>query len=136
MTSPGETRYCLESSFIIDLLKGLDEAINLYKEIKDAPLTITAIASVALFEILRGEEKNPEKIQSFDELRSKLVVLAFGEREAQEASNVEKTIHQKGDTIHPLDLFIGVTAKTNEAVLITRNVKDFQKIEGLDLRSY
>ena len=136
MTSTEETKYCLESSFIIDLLNGLDAAVKVYEEIKDAPLTVTAIASVVLFEILRGEEENQEKIQSFEELRKKMIVLPFGEREAEEASKVEIAIHLNNQEISPLDLLIGVTAKTNSATLITRNIKDFQKIDGLDLKAY
>jgi len=55
-----ETNYCLESNFIIDLLNGKSNAVQVYKKIKGSPL---ATASVALFEILRGEEKNQKKIQ-------------------------------------------------------------------------
>jgi len=94
MTSPEETKYCLESNFIIDLLNGKNNAVQLYEEIKNAPLAITAIASVALFEILRGKEQNQNKIQKFEELRQKIAVLPFGEREAEEASQIEKAIHK------------------------------------------
>ena len=135
MTLQEETRYCLESNFIIDLLNGKQNAVAVYEEIKDAPLTITAIASVALFEILRGKEQNQSKIQKFEELRQKLEVLSFGEREAEEASQIEKVIHQNGFTISALDLFIGATAKINGAVLIS-NDSDYNRIEGLQLKNY
>ena len=59
MTLEKETNYCLESNFIIDLLNGKSNAVELYKKIKGSPL---ATASVVLFEILRGEEKNTKKI--------------------------------------------------------------------------
>ncbi len=130
-----EIKYCLESSFIIDLLNGKENAVRVYEEIKNAPLAITAIASVALFEILRGEEQNQAKLQSFEELRQKLEVLPFGEKEAEEASRIEKVIHQNGFTISPLDLLIGATAKLNGAVLIS-NDTDYQRIEDLDLKTY
>jgi len=135
MISPEETKYCLESNFIIDLLNGKDNAVQLYEEIKNAPLAITAIASVALFEILRGREQNQDKIRKFEELRRKMTVLPFGEREAEEASQIEKAIHEIGQTISPLDLLIGATAKTNEAILVS-NDSDYQKIDGLQLRNY
>ena len=135
MTSPEETKYCLESNFIIDLLNGKNNAVQLYEEIKNVPLAITAIASVALFEILRGKEQKPEKIAKFEELRAKLTVLPFDEREAEEASNIERSIHAKGLTISPLDLLIGATAKTNGAILIS-NDSGYQRIDGLQLRTY
>lgn len=135
MTSPEEIKYCLESNFIIDLLNGKENAVSLYEEIKNAPLAITAIASVALFEILRGKEQNQNKIQKFEELRQKMTVLPFGEIEAEEASQIEKAIHQKGQTISPLDLLIGATAKTNEAILVS-NDSDYNRIDGLQLKNY
>jgi len=135
MTSQEETKYCLESNFIIDLLNGKGNAVLVYEEIKNTSLSITAIASVALFEILRGKEQNQTKIQKFEELRQTLEVLPFGEREAEEASQIEKTIHQNGFTISALDLLIGATAKTNGAILLS-NDSDYNRIEGLQLRNY
>ena len=135
MTSQEETKYCLESNFIIDLLNGKGNAVLVYEEIKNTSLSITAIASVVLFEILRGKEQNQTKIQKFEELRQTLEVLPFGEREAEEASQIEKTIHQNGFTISALDLLIGATAKTNGAILLS-NDSDYNRIEGLQLRNY
>lgn len=135
MTSLEEIKYCLENNFIIDLLNGKENAVSLYEEIKNAPLAITAIASVALFEILRGKEQNQNKIQKFEELKRKMTVLPFGEIEAEEVSQIEKAIHQKGQTISPLDLFIGATAKTNKAILVS-NDSDYNRIDGLQLKNY
>lgn len=134
-TSTKETKYCLESSFIIDLLGGKKNAVQAYEKIKNSPLAITAIASVVLFEIMRGREQKPEKIKKFEQFRRKLEVLAFGEKEAEEASRIEKAIHQKNQTVSPLDLLIGATAKTNKAILVS-NDKGYKKIAGLQVLTY
>lgn len=135
MTLQERTKYCLDTNFIIELLNGKNNAVLVYEEIKDAPLTITAISSVALFEILRGKEQNQAKLQKFEELRRMLEVLPFGEKEAEEAGQTEKDIHEKGLTIEIDDLLIGATAKTHGAILIT-NDKGFNNIDGLRLRNY
>src|SRR3990167_4881548 len=135
MTSQERTKYCLDTNFIIELLNGKDNAVLVYEEIKDAPLTITAISSVALFEILRGKEQNQTKIQKFEELRKTLEVLPFGEKEAEEAGQTEKAIREKGLNIEIDDLLIGATAKTHGATLIT-NDGGFASFEGLQLRTY
>ena len=130
------TKYCLDTNFIINLLNGMENAILVYEEIKNASLAITAIASVALFEILRGKEQNQNKIQAFNELRQKLEVLPFGEREAEEASKIEKRIDQnKLPKLDIDDLLIGATAKTNVAILVS-NDSDYQRIDGLQLKNY
>lgn len=129
-----ETKYCLDANFIINLLKGELNAVLVYNEIKNASLTIT---SVALFEILRGKEQNQNKIKGFDELRQKLEVLPFDKNNAEEASRIEKVIHQKNQIIASLDLFIGVIAKNHGAILITNDSNFDNMIEfGLQLRKY
>ena len=95
IASQEKTKYCLDTNFIIAFLDGNDNAALVYEEIKDAPLAITAIASVALFEILRGKEQNQDKIQKFEELRHKLEILPFGEKEAEEAGQKEKGVWGK-----------------------------------------
>lgn len=130
-----EVRYCLESSFIIDLLNGKKNAIQVFEEIMHAPLTIASVASIALFELLRGDEKNPKKVEQIEKLRKLLKVLPFGENEAEEASKVERAIRKRGFTISPLDLLIGTTAKTNGAILVS-NDSDYLRIEGLKVKSY
>ncbi|MBU4422125.1 type II toxin-antitoxin system VapC family toxin [Patescibacteria group bacterium] len=125
----------MESDFIINLLDGEVNAVQFYEGVKNSLLAITAVTSVTLFEILRGREQNQSKIQKFDELRRKLEVLPFGEKEAEEASRIEIALHQRGFTIEPDDLFIGATAKTNEAILVS-NDSDYNRIDGLQLKNY
>lgn len=136
IASQEKMKYCLDTNFIIAFLDGKNNAVLVYEEIKDAPLAITAIASMALFEILRGKEQNQNKIQAFNELRQKLEVLPFGEREAEEASEIEKKIDQKRlSKLDIVDLLIGATAKTNNAILVS-NDSDYDKIDGLQLKKY
>lgn len=130
--STKETNYCLESNFIIDLLSGKANAIQLYQKIKGSPL---ATASVALFEILRGDEKNQNKIDQFNELSKRLDILSFGEAEAKEASQMEKSLKSKGIQIKIPDLFIGITAKVNNTVLIS-NDSDYKNLDGLTIMNY
>ena len=125
----------MDTNFIISFLDGKENAVLVYEEIRDAQLTITAIASVVLFEILRGKEQSQIKIEKFEELRRKLEVLPFGEREAEEAGKTEKAIHKKGLNVDLPDLLIGATAKTHGAILIT-NDGGFDNFEGLQLRNY
>lgn len=134
-TSKKETKYCLESSFIIDLLSGKDNAVVTYDEIKTSPLAVMSIASVVLFEILRGKEQKPEKIRKFKEFRRRLLILPFGEKEAEEADRIEKTIRRRGENISTFDLLIGATAKINNAILVS-NDKGYDKINGLRVKNY
>ena len=132
-----KTKYCLDTNFIISFLDGKENSVLVYEEIRDAQLTITAIASVVLFEKQRGKEQRQIKIEKFEELRRKLEVLPFGEKEAEEASQTEKAIQERGLKIDIDDLLIGVTAKTHGAILVTNDHHFDSMVEfGLQLRNY
>ena len=60
---------------------------------------------------MRGREQSPEKIRKFEEFRRKLLILPFGEKEAEEADRIEKTVRKRGGTASAFDLLIGATAK-------------------------
>lgn len=132
MTLQAETKYCLESDFVIGLLRNKPNAVATYQKIKDFPLIIP---SIVMFEILRGEEEKQDKIDKFNELLKRFDILNFGEKEAREASQIDKSLKKKGERIKIPDLFIGAIAKANDTTLIS-NDADYKKIENLKLMTY
>lgn len=45
-------------------------------------------------------------------------------------------LRQRGEQIATMDLLIATAAVRHDAPLVTRNVKDFEKVPGLDVVSY
>ncbi len=43
--------FCLETTFLVDLLKGEEKAIETYKKIRDSKLSTTSISA---WELIRG----------------------------------------------------------------------------------
>jgi len=133
---------CLDSSFVIDIIKGLDEAVKREREIDLSNEEIT-IAAPAITEVIVGLHLNRTKKYSSQEEKDKvmklinsLLVLNLDKGSAILAGEIEAELENKGTIIDIEDIMIGAIAKHNNETLITRNKKHFEKIPGLKIESY
>ncbi len=118
--------YCLETSFIIDLLAGEDKSVKKYDEIAGRTLYTTSITA---YELLRLK-KDEEKIKA---LLYRLVILDFGFNEVLEAVHIEKELKKEGKMIKVFDILIAAIAKSNGYILVTSD-KHFKNIDNLNLK--
>jgi len=114
--------YALDTSFIINFLRGNERAREVYEEIKGGKLVVPA---PVLMESLRGADD----IGEFQRLET----LEFGKAEAGEATDLISYLEEKGEMIGILDIMIAATASTTDAKIVTYD-QDFQKLdEKLDI---
>lgn len=90
------------------------------------------ITSVTVFELLL-RKTNMEPVEKFI---AKTEILNFDEPAAKMASQLDKSLKQKGTPVDWRDLFIAATSIVNNCELATLNRKDFEKIEGLKLLDF
>lgn len=55
---------------------------------------------------------------------------------ASRASRIRRSLRQQGKLIGDFDILIGATALHHQIPLVTQNVEDFRRIEGLTVESY
>ncbi|MBI2451501.1 PIN domain-containing protein [Candidatus Pacearchaeota archaeon] len=128
---------CLDTSFIIDLLKGSDSAKNLMEDFESFYETIN-MASPSVVELIRGANKpkvknEREKIINF---LSSLIVLPLDKESAILAGDIEADLINRGAIIDVEDIMIAAIAIRNNEVLITKNKKHFERIKDLKIRIY
>ncbi len=133
---------CLDTSFLIDLIRGKEE-IKKIEEILGKKEESIAIASPSIVEIFKGLylKKNLANIKEneFDiisEILSSMVILNLDKKSAVLAGKIEADSINKGQLIDLEDIMIGAIAITNNEVLLTRNKKHFEKIKGLKIEGY
>jgi predicted nucleic acid-binding protein len=69
----------------------------------------------------------------WDHFFENLTILPFDSKTSQVAAKLFKELKQKNKLIAMPDLLIGATAFANNLPLATLNVKDFERIEKLEL---
>ena len=58
-------------------------------------------------------------------------ILPFGPKEAAHAADIRAGLERKGLPIGPYDILIAATALSNSSPLVTHNLKEFSKVDGL-----
>lgn len=127
-------RYCLETSFIIDFLKGAEDAIALYRAIKGQKLETT---SVVAWEILRGP-KLSGRVKEYNEVirfLDRLDILPLTLTSSRIASEIELDLKDKGRSVNLIDVLIAATAIENNSKLVTRD-EGYRNMPGLEVAFY
>ena len=133
---------CLDSSFVIDIIKGVKEAVKKEQEIDNSNEEITIPAPV-ITEIIVGLHLTRTKKYSSQEEKDKVMnlinslhVLNLDKDSAILAGEIQADLENRGEVIDIEDIMIGAIAKCNGETIITRNKKHFEKIQGLKIESY
>jgi tRNA(fMet)-specific endonuclease VapC len=128
-----------DTSFLIDLLRGKDLKAKQKAELLDKKLIPKAVTTVTVMELWRGalkaikSEKEKKKV---NELLESLLVYTFSIEDAKAAAEIEAHLSKTQCMIDLEDIMIaGVSKARNESVL-TRNVKHFEKVVGLEVEKY
>ena len=127
----------LDSTFVHDVIREESAAMNRLAELSEAG-TRVALSALTVFEVgvgLRGE--GAQYRESFDEQIAGLVVLPVGEADARRAMDVQHDLLDRGERIGARDVLIAGTALGSaDARVLTRNVGEFSRVEGLDVETY
>jgi predicted nucleic acid-binding protein len=126
---------CLDSTFLIDLLKGNPSATAKMKEIESLGEQAT-IAAPALTEILTGAHfKGGPVLTDTLDLVSRLEVLEVDAQVASEAGRLGGELLRRGESLPTTDLLIAAASRLRQQVLVTRD-SDFRRIPGLAVEGY
>ncbi|MBI2666862.1 type II toxin-antitoxin system VapC family toxin [Candidatus Woesearchaeota archaeon] len=125
----------LDSTFLIDLSKGNKDVLPIIQS-KEYLFT----AQICMFELIRGmfyrhlpSEKILEMMGLFEDIR----VLPLDDAAVVKSAQISAELLQRGMPIPDNDCLIaGIALSKNISTIVTRNVKDFQRIKELNVESY
>ncbi len=125
--------YVLDTNTLIYYFKGMGRVGE--RLLAHSPQEI-GIPALVLYELEVGLAKSiaPEKRRR--QLADMLMVVAmlpFGAAEARQAAQIRATLEKTGEPIAPYDVLIAATALANQSKLVTHNVREFSRVEGLQV---
>ncbi len=94
------------------------------------------LCSVVKAELYFGAYKSARKERNLtviENLFKCFVSFSFGDRAAKIYGDLRARLSAKGAMIGPNDLMIAAIAIANKSLLITHNVKEFKRIDGLEI---
>jgi tRNA(fMet)-specific endonuclease VapC len=127
-----------DTSFLIDLMRGQQGAILKLNEVIERNLG-QYIASPTVMELAVGVSlaNLPKKEQDkIDEIIGGFQVLPFDAVSAWRAGIELGKLKKSGVTVDPIDAQIAGIALQNDDVIVTRNIKHFERFKGLRVEGY
>lgn len=127
-----------DTSFVIDLLCGDDAARSFLDVIEreNRPEKVASVTVLELYEGLARSNASTERRQKvLDVLDTKHAIDADA-AVMRKAGRLSDELLTRGEQIDREDCIIAATALLNDDPVITRNTAHFERIDGLDVRTY
>jgi len=129
-------RYLLGTNILIAMSK---ERPGLLERLTNIPARDILLSSVVVAEIEYGianSTRREHNRQVFDTLLAGFQIAPFDAGAAKVYGPIRANLEQRGQLIGPYDLMIAAHAQALDAVLVTDNVGEFRRVEGLAVENW
>jgi predicted nucleic acid-binding protein len=127
------TTYLVDTDWLIDAIVGVPAARVLLNRLSGDGV---AVSMVSLGELFEGVHLSPDPAEHLRSLKGFLTgytILNLSEAIMEEFGRIRADLRRHGMLIPDLDLLIAATALHHNLSLVTRNVRHFIRIPGLNL---
>ena len=98
-----------------------------------------AISAITLSELLHGVEKSaaPERnLAAVENFCSRLDLLPYGPKASLHYGQIRAALERRGTPIGVNDLHIAAQARSEGLTLVSNNLREFERVEGLLLENW
>lgn len=128
------TRY-LDTTFLIDLLRGIPAAVQKSHRFKDAG-EVLAVPAPCIAELVRGLAGTSRRSRGAAEaLLAQLDVGPLDSAAARRAGTVAAETARRGDEVSMVDCLVAGVVLEGDGTLVTRDA-DFGRMPGLSVETY
>ena len=129
-------RYMLDTNICIYVSKNHPTTVRDRFNLEAEHLCISAIT---LAELNYGAEKSARRehnLSVIENLSARLEVLPFGDKAAMHYGDIRADLEKKGTPVGPYDMMIAAHARCEGLVLVSNNLREFERIAGLRLENW
>jgi len=129
--------YFLDTNICIYLIKNKPLEVKKYFDL--VPIENVGISSVVLSELSYGVHKsdhfnkNNKALQRFI---APFQLYEYGEKACDNYGRIRSSLERKGQIIGGMDLMIAAHALSEDAIVVTNNIKEFCRVEGLNVENW
>lgn len=125
--------YLVDSDYVADYLKGRTPATSLLDRLFPEGLAVSIVTYAEVYEGIYYGQHRVEHERGWRLFLRTAPVLGITRSIAKQYAHMRGELARKGQLIDQPDLFIAATAIEHHLTLVTRNLKDFERIPKLDI---
>lgn len=129
--------YMLDTNICIYVMRKKPEnVLRRFREELDGGI---CISSITLAELEYGMKHSSDPVRNEQALLrflAPLSILPFGAAAASEYGEIRAYLQSRGTPIGPLDMLIASHARAEGITLVTNNMREFERVPGLDLENW
>jgi tRNA(fMet)-specific endonuclease VapC len=125
--------FVLDTNTVIDYFRGRGKVAERLLAVAPREIALPAIVAYEVWVGVLGSQNTKRRQAQYEQFLAVVEVIPFDAPVSRRAAEVRYALERRGESIGPLDVLIGGTALACGAPLVTRNVKEFGRIAGLEV---
>jgi len=125
--------YLADTDYVADYLKGYQKASDVLTHLVFYGITISIITFAEVYEGIYYGQNRPQHEAGFRTFLATTPVLSITLSVARQFALIRGALRAKGLLIPDPDLYIASTALHYKLTLLSRNIKDYQRIPNLKI---
>ncbi|WP_027669301.1 type II toxin-antitoxin system VapC family toxin [Rhizobium leguminosarum] len=127
-------KYLLDANAVIALMKGNERLIAELRKHRPQHFALSAIVAHELFYGAYKSLRTDENLARIDALQFN--ILEFDRNDARKAGEIRAALQALGTPIGPYDVLIAGQAASRGLILITRNLREFERVADLQTENW
>ena len=129
-------KYMLDTNIIIYIMKNRPAQVKKrFKQHKEQ----LSISSITLGELVFGAEHSQQQERNLSDIEAmiaRLEVLPFDNKPVYHFGQIRAALYNIGKPIGPYDMMIAGHARSSGLILVTNNIREFERVPGLQLENW
>jgi tRNA(fMet)-specific endonuclease VapC len=130
-------RYFLDTNVCVYALhRRMPSVIARIKQASQGELVISTLVAAELAGGVMNSQRVETNRRALEMFLAEMVVLPWGSSAIWAYAHHAMRLKKAGKTIGTIDLLLGCQALSEDAILVTNNTREFERIEGLRLENW
>ncbi len=129
--------FMLDTNICIYIIKR--KPVQVLQKLITLNISDVVISTVAMSELEYGVAKSSQPDQNREALSNfvaPIEIVAFDEQAAFHYGQIRTHLEREGKVIGPMDMLIAAHALSLSCILVTNNVREFERVPGLNVENW
>jgi len=128
--------YALDTNTVLDYFRGRGNVAANLLAVPPSEVALPAIVAYEVWVGVLGSQNAKRRQAQYEQFLATVEVLPFDLAVGRRAAELRQALEPRGEGIGPMDTLIAATALAHNATLVTRNLREFKRVPGLQLADW